>query len=144
MKKQAGFTLIELVVVMAIIALLTGLVAFNFQQARQKARDVQRKNDIKNLQKSLELYRLDQNLQRYPASLSSLVSNYMNELPMDPKYRLNTSSWVDYVYVLDPSDSLKYRLDACLENAGDFDKLTPTTTCPTGINTGVIYRATEP
>lgn len=56
---QYGFTLIELVVVIAIIGVLTAFAVPNFMAARERARDVQRKNDLKQLQNAIEMYKLD-------------------------------------------------------------------------------------
>jgi prepilin-type N-terminal cleavage/methylation domain-containing protein len=53
---QAGFTIIELLIVIAIIGILAGLVLNNFQGAQAKARDEQRKADINNLHGKLEEY----------------------------------------------------------------------------------------
>lgn len=55
-KAQAGFTIIELLIVIAIIAILAGLVLNNFQGAQAKARDTQRVTDINNLHSKLEEY----------------------------------------------------------------------------------------
>lgn len=65
--KQKGFTLIELLVAMGIVAVLTGMAAFNFSQSRIRARDIQRKSDLSQLQKAMELYRNDNN-GNYPES----------------------------------------------------------------------------
>ncbi len=145
---RQGFTLIELVVVMAIIGVLTGLATFNFQQARQRARDVQRKNDLKQLANALEVYKGDQKPQTYPASdqLSLLVTNkLMKELPVDPRYKTDVNAWVDYGYTLDPlltGDTLDYELTACLENKGDLEKVPDSTCGPNG--DGVTYKLTTP
>src|SRR6476660_8938524 len=64
---QRGFTLTELLVVIAIIAILSTFSISNFLTVRSRARDAQRKVDLKQLQSSLELYRSDQGA--YPASL---------------------------------------------------------------------------
>jgi len=115
--KDKGFTLIELLVVIGIVGVLTSLVAFNFQQARQRARDTQRKFELKQLQNALELYKNDQNPQAFPENLSSLVSTYIKELPRDPIEKSSPGSWEDYQYLR--TSSLEYILKACLENAGD-------------------------
>jgi len=52
---KKGFTLIELMVVVAIIALLTGIVTVNLTKSRSKARDAKRVSDIGQLQLALEL-----------------------------------------------------------------------------------------
>ena len=56
---HTGFTLIELLVAIGIVAVLTGMAAFNFNQSRVRARDIQRKSDLSQLQKAMELYRND-------------------------------------------------------------------------------------
>ena len=141
-----GFTLIELLVVMGIMAVLTGLAIFNFNQSRVRARDVQRKNDIKQLQTALELYKNDSNT--YPASatwqtLLVDAGNIKKEFT-DPK----TSDWVDYQYL--PADDLKtYYLTACLENLADSSKASDALcaeaggTCPCGTN-GSLFIVSEP
>lgn len=53
-KSQQGFTIIELLIVIAIIAILAGLVLNNFQGAQAKARDTQRTNDTNNMHSKLE------------------------------------------------------------------------------------------
>ncbi len=55
-KIQAGFTIIELLIVIAIIGILAGLVLNNFQGAQAKARDVQRKTKINSIYGKLEEY----------------------------------------------------------------------------------------
>jgi len=137
--KTYGFTLIELVIVMAIIATLTALATFNFSQARVRARDVQRKNELKAIQNALELYKSDKMPQEYPAGdlTAALVTTYMPKLPVDPKVKVLASSWDDYSYTF--VDSLHYILTACLENSGDPDATT--TVCQT---TGIVYQLTQP
>ena len=55
-KVQQGFTIIELLIVIAIIGILAGLVLNNFQGAQAKARDVQRKTRINSVHSKLEEY----------------------------------------------------------------------------------------
>ena len=51
---KQGFTIIELLIVIAIIAILALLVLNNFQGAQAKARDTQRRTDINNVHGKLE------------------------------------------------------------------------------------------
>ena len=64
MKTLRGFTLIELLVVIAIISLLSSIVFASLSQARAKARDSKRIQDLKQVQIALELYRSNTGL--YP------------------------------------------------------------------------------
>lgn len=54
--ERRGFTLIELLVVIAIIGLLSSVVLTSLNQARSKTRDAKRIQDLKQLEKALELY----------------------------------------------------------------------------------------
>ncbi len=64
--KQAGFTLVELLIVIAIIGILSTMAVVNLSAAKSKARDAQRIQDIKAIQIALELYYADND--RYPSS----------------------------------------------------------------------------
>lgn len=68
-KAQRGFTIIELLIVIAIIAILALLVLNNFQGAQAKARDTQRQTDINNLHAKLEEYYNDNG--NYPATFTA-------------------------------------------------------------------------
>lgn len=140
-----GFTLIELLVTMGIIAVLSGLAVFNFNQARMRARDVQRKSDLGQLQKALELYKNDNN-GKYPGSLtlneqSTILvdSGYSKMIFVDPK----TESWMAYSY--SSPDQKTYLITACLENKADTTRTVPESRCPDGgTGPGVIYSVTNP
>src|SRR5690348_7093470 len=66
---QKGFTLVELLIVIAIIGILSTLLMTNFIGVRQRARDAQRKADVRQIQSALELYRADNG--SYPAAAGS-------------------------------------------------------------------------
>ncbi|MBP8590880.1 prepilin-type N-terminal cleavage/methylation domain-containing protein [Candidatus Shapirobacteria bacterium] len=135
-KYKAGFTLIELLVVMVIIGLLAGLILPNYMSARERARDAQRKSDLEQIQKALELYKMDQSSPAYPlggdpfqpvacnASWQSADGTiYMPKFPCDPQ--TGSLGW-RYVLVIPRAagDSLTYKLVACLENKSDPDAVT--------------------
>ena len=65
-KNIKGFTLVELLIVIAIIGVLSALLMANFIGVRQRARDAQRKSDLRQMQSALELYRSDLGL--YPTT----------------------------------------------------------------------------
>jgi general secretion pathway protein G len=56
---QRGFTLIELMVVIAIIGLLSAAILSSLSTANQRGRDANRIADMKQLQNALELYAAD-------------------------------------------------------------------------------------
>jgi prepilin-type N-terminal cleavage/methylation domain-containing protein len=138
--KQRGFTLIELLVVIAIIGILTGLVTVNLQDARERARDAQRKADLKQIQNAFELYKNDQNPQAYPETVSWRTDltdgSYMKNVPEDPTHK-QIDSWPAVSY--ERTDNLTYNLVVCLENGADPDR-DDTNVCDTGYS----YTLTEP
>jgi general secretion pathway protein G len=94
---QAGFTLIELMVVLVIIGVLAALIVPNVLDRADDARVTAARTDVSNLMQALKLYRLDN--QRYPTGeqgLQALVSRptaapappnwkqYLEKLPNDP------------------------------------------------------------
>jgi prepilin-type N-terminal cleavage/methylation domain-containing protein len=57
--KKSGFTIIELLVVVAIIGTLASIIMVSVESARSKARDTARKTALSQIQVALELYRND-------------------------------------------------------------------------------------
>jgi general secretion pathway protein G len=93
----AGFTLIELMVVLVIIGVLAALIVPNVLDRADDARVTAARTDIANLSQALKLYRLDN--QRYPTAeqgLQALIARpttapapnnwrpYLEKLPNDP------------------------------------------------------------
>lgn len=168
-----GFSLIELLVVIGIIAVLAGLTTFNFNSARMRARDVQRKNDLRTVQKALETYRND-NSQKFPVPSPTILPGYPTPSPTpvpdgktwdnlmtsliaggyaqknlkDPKENTAAGSWQNYVY--NSTDMLlSYELWACLENASDPEVYTygagAKIKCPSSTaGPGYLYKLTQP
>jgi len=94
---QAGFTLIELMVVLVIIGVLAALIVPNVLDRADDARATAARTDVNNLVQALKLYRLDN--QRYPSAeqgLRALIARpttapvppnwkpYLEKLPNDP------------------------------------------------------------
>ncbi len=119
LRKQGGFTLLELLIVIVIIGILAVLIIPNLAAGPQKARDAQRKSDLRNIKTSLEEFYNDSN--GYPAATSELgagANPYMKNVPVDPK------GGAAYTYTQagcagSPSVCTSYTLDATLENGRD-------------------------
>jgi general secretion pathway protein G len=95
--QQAGFTLIELMVVLVIIGVLAALIVPNVLDRADDARATAAKTDVNNLMQALKLYKLDN--QRYPTAAQGLQAlltkptegpiptnwkHYLDKLPNDP------------------------------------------------------------
>lgn len=123
-KKNKGFTLVELLVVIAIIAILVVLILVALGVARQKARDSQRKTDLRSIQTALELYASD-NGGLYPTTgqanlYTGIEPKYLNPAPKDPIGSAN------YGYVAD-NDKKTYLVCATLEQPGNGAGISGTT-----------------
>ncbi len=129
LRKQGGFTLLELLIVIVIIGILALLIIPNITSAPKKARDTKRKTDITTVRKGLEEYFVNNNA--YPAALSDLTTGsapIIKTLPTDPK---NVSP---YLYTYTPaSGNTTYTLTACLENDQDSGDsvIAPVSPCTT-------------
>lgn len=86
MKNLAGFTLLELVITIGIIAVLSVVAVVNLSGVQQNTRDVKRQSDLRLIQGALEQYYADQH--NYPtalgANLTSGSRTYLNQVPSDP------------------------------------------------------------
>jgi general secretion pathway protein G len=81
--RRHGFTLIELIVVMAIIALLVSIVAPRYYRTVDKARDASLKTTLNVVRDAIDKYAADRD--QYPESLDELVSRgYLRQVPEDP------------------------------------------------------------
>lgn len=99
----SGFTLIEILVVMAIIAMLAALVAPNLFNRQEGARRDAAVAQMSSLQTALDSYRLD--VGEYPDSLEGLMENESDRAAWNGPYlrgRLPLDPWDnDYVYESD-------------------------------------------
>ena len=87
-----GYTVIELLVVLAAIALLLAVVAPRYTQHLDTAREVVLKRDLQALRDAIDKFYSDQ--ARYPAALDELVvKRYLRAVPADPITQ-RTDSWV--------------------------------------------------
>jgi general secretion pathway protein G len=79
----AGFTLIELMIVITIIMILVGIASVHYERSVQRAREATLKSDLQVMRVAIENYTLDK--QAAPQSLQDLVdAKYLREVPVDP------------------------------------------------------------
>lgn len=140
-----GFTLVELLIVMAIMMILVTITVSQFQTAKKKASDVARKSDLNGVAKALQMYFTDYGI--FPAANPAgkiMIGGaaidwgsefndgdyiYMKVLP-----RENKIGAPPYCYKTDTYKK-KYALFTMLESTADKECLNPATyDCGDGID----------
>ena len=82
-RARGGFTLLELMIVMAIILILATLGAGRYEQSTIRAHEAALKQDLFVMRNAIQQYTLDK--EAGPNSLDDLVSSgYLREIPRDP------------------------------------------------------------
>jgi general secretion pathway protein G len=110
-KREQGFTLLELIVVMAIIVVLTAIAVPRFTAMVKNAREAALKQDLQVMRQAISAYTMDKG--KAPQSLDDLVQDgYLHSIPMDPMTH-STNTWVT-----DTGDSLSdvYQSDGGIDN----------------------------
>ena len=96
--RAPGFTMLELMVVIAIILVLIGMAAGRYERSVVRAREAVLKQDLQTMRSAIQQYTLDK--AAAPQSLDDLVSSgYLREVPVDPITR-NRDWHVNYDDVL--------------------------------------------
>jgi general secretion pathway protein G len=81
--RNKGFTLIELMIVMAIIVILAGIATALYTNSLQRSKEAVLKSDLFRMRDAIDQYYADKN--RYPPSLEDLVTEkYLRAIPVDP------------------------------------------------------------
>jgi general secretion pathway protein G len=105
-KQDAGFTLLELMIVMAIIGVLAVVAVPKYSAAIKMAREAVLKEDLHVMRSAIDSYTMDK--QKAPQSLDDLIQDgYLKAIPEDPFTRTK-DSWVTdsngALYSLDQTD----------------------------------------
>ena len=81
--RRRGFTLIELIVVMAIVALLVSIAAPRYFKSIERAKEATLRSSLAVMRTAIDQFAADRG--RYPETLDELVSErYLRALPEDP------------------------------------------------------------
>jgi prepilin-type N-terminal cleavage/methylation domain-containing protein len=146
--KRKGFTLIELMVSIAIIGILTAVVIANAANSKAKARDAKRVADIAQIQLALELYYNRCN--QYPVTLSSTagdgcpngttLANFLSPIPTAPSGPDATYTTYQYASLRGSSGTenicstyhLWVKVEKTGSNTDDADAAAGSTKCSSG------------
>lgn len=92
MRRACAFTLIELLAVLAIIALLLTIAVPRYFGSLDRSKEAVLKEDLYQMRDAIDKYREDRG--KYPASLEALVTDrYLRALPVDPVTG-SSATWV--------------------------------------------------
>ncbi len=122
MSNSRGFTIIELLVVISIIAILASVTMASLISARVKARDTRRGEDVHQIQTALALYYTD--CHRFPTTLTAsantgcpsgiTLGNFLNPVPLDP----TTNAPYAYAGLGSGVNCTSYHIGVVMELAG--------------------------
>jgi len=136
--RNRGFTIIELLIVMAVIAILIGIAIPKFKGMRDEGNYTKAQSELRALQAAVESYRIHES--QYPPSSQTVCASYLNgaqpaiidEVMLDPfrannEYRYQRSGngqyYVIYSYGFDGGRDVTGVSNAGVLNGTDDDDL---------------------
>jgi len=140
-KKQSGFTIVELLIVIVVIGILAAIVITTFTGVQKKGRDADRKSDINSMYSQVEVYFAENG--KYPtladmnsstfrtASLKGLSDDALTDPKGSGATLVSAPAANSYSYEVTPAgcdntttggDCLGFTLTATLESGGTFAK----------------------
>ncbi len=122
MNRTRGFTVIELMVVIAIIAMLMAGILVALSSAREKSRDGARMATLNQIQKALDLYYANNNGFPIEATAVTITGDDSFSVTLEadgviPEVRPDPAH-PTYTYTYQSSDGSDYTLSFCLETSG--------------------------
>ena len=103
-KQQSGFTIVELLIVIVVIAILAAITIVAYNGIQGRARDSSIQADLTNFSKKLELSRADTSDGLYPTSLTATMDIHINK----SLYATGRNNW----YYCASADRSQYALGA--------------------------------
>ncbi len=101
-RRASGFTLIELMVVMALISVLAGMGVILYRNSITSSREAVLKTDLFRMRDAIDQYYADKG--KYPADLQALVTDgYLRDVPLDP-FTDTRDSWQTIPAEPDPAN----------------------------------------
>lgn len=90
-RRENGFTLIEMLIVISIILILVGIAAMKYDKVVQRSKETVLRTDLRTMRDAIDNYTLDK--QAAPQSVDDLQqAGYLREVPTDPMTR--AKDWV--------------------------------------------------
>ena len=82
-RDNAGFTMIELLIVMTLVVILSSMGMVQYKNSQTRAKEAALKEDLYRMRDAMDQFYADKN--KWPADLAELVSeHYIREVPKDP------------------------------------------------------------
>jgi general secretion pathway protein G len=101
-RRSGGFTLVELLVVCAIIGILASVAVGNYRRSITKAKEAALQQDLYTMRTLINQYFADKG--KYPQDLTSLVEDhYLQQIPRDPITE-SSETWVTIAAEVDEGD----------------------------------------
>lgn len=101
-RREAGFTLVELLVVIAMITILAAMAVVQYRNSVQRTQEATLKTNLFRMRDAIDQYYADKG--KYPSSLDTLVSEqYLRRIPVDP-FTNSADSWQTVPAEPDPAN----------------------------------------